>query len=230
MSHGNKETHYRHISKSRQWAKNQQLSHSEPSKPKLEIVLKCDSAGSLEAVTQSILKIDQPAVDISIIHGEIGNIHKSDILMADTGSGLIIGFQVGMEPGFRSELKAAGIDVRLYDVIYNLTEDIKNLAENMVPHFVEENIIGSAVVIALFKSGRKDIIAGCKITSGSLALHQRYRIISAMGPVHSGTIESMHIEDHTVQKAIKGQEVGIKIRNFKNVKVGDLLETFKPGK
>jgi len=230
MSHGHKETHHRHISKSREWVKNQQSSPSEPLKPNLDIVLKCDSAGSLEAVTESILKIEHPTVDIKIIHGEIGNIHKSDVLMADTGSRLIIGFQVGMEPGVKSELQKAGIDVRLYDVIYKLTDDIKSIAHDMVPHITEENIMGSAKVIALFKSSRKDLIIGCKILSGSLSLHHRYRIISAMGPVHTGTIESMHIEEDIVNKAAVGQEVGIKINNFKNVKIGDLLETFKPGK
>jgi translation initiation factor IF-2 len=230
MSHGHKEPHHRHLSKSREWLKNQQKSLSTPVKPKLDIVLKCNSAGSLEAVTESILSIELTAVDISIIHGEIGNIHKSDILMADTGSRLIIGFQVGMEPGVKHDLDQAGIDVRFYDVIYKLTEDIRSIAEGMVPHLTEENIIGSARVIALFKSGRKDIIAGCKVTSGSLALHQRYRIISAMGPVHSAVIDSMHIEDNIVNKAVQGQEVGIKIRNFKKVKIGDILETFKPGK
>jgi len=160
----------------------------------------------------------------------MGNIHKSDILMADTGSRLIIGFQVGMEPGVKQEVHEAGIDVRFYDVIYKLTDDIKSIAADMVPHLIEENIIGSAKVIALFKSGRKDIIAGCKILSGSLSLHQHYRIISAMGPIHTGTIESMHIEDKIVHTAVKGQEVGIKISHFKKVKIGDLLETFKPAK
>ncbi len=230
MSHGHKETHHRHISKSREWLRNQQHSPSAPSKPKLDIVLKCDSAGSLEAVTENILKIVNPDVDITIIHGEIGNIHKSDVLMADTGSRLIIGFQVGMEPGVKNELEEAGINVRFYDVIYKLTEDIKSMAEGMAPHIVEENITGSAKVIALFKSGRKDIIVGCKILNGSLALHQHFRIISAMGPVHTGTIESMHIADKIVNKAVMGQEVGIKIRNFKKIKVGDLMETYKPGK
>ena len=227
MSHRHKETHHRHISKSRELLKNQQKSPPVPSKPKLELVIKSDSAGSLEAVTESILKIEQPAVDISIIHSEIGNIHNSDFLVAETGSRLIIGFQVGLEPGVKHEIEDTGIDVRLYDVIYKLTDDIKSLAENMVPHLIEENIIGSAKVIALFKSGRKDIIAGCKIVSGSLALHQRYRIISVMGPVHTWTIESMHIEDKIVHKAVKGQEVGIKIRNYKKVKIGDLLETYR---
>jgi translation initiation factor IF-2 len=230
MSHGHKETHHRHISKSREFLKNQQKSTLFPSKPKLDVVLKCDSAGSLEAVTQSILNMEQTGVDISIIHAEIGNIHKSDILMADTGSRLIIGFQVGMEPGVKNALQEADVDVRFYDVIYKLTEDIKSIADDMVPHVNEENIIGSAKVIALFKSGRKDIIAGCKVISGSLSLHHRYRLISAMGPVHTDTIESMHIEDHVVQKAVKDQEVGIKIKNFKRIKIGDLLETFKPGR
>jgi len=230
MSHRHKKSDHQHISKSREWIKSHPPSKQPPSRPRLEIVLKCESAGSLEAVAESILKVNAAEVDISIIHKGIGDINHSDILMAETGSKVIAGFQVNLESGVKSEIEETGIDVRLYDVIYKLADDIKNIAENIIHHNTEENILGTAKVIKLFKSGRKDIIAGCKVLNGSLALHQHYRIISAMGSVHSGAIESLHIEERTVHKATKGQEVGIKIRNFNKVKLGDLLETFKPGR
>jgi len=113
-------------------------------------------------------------------------------------------------------------------VIYNLVADIKAIAEGMVPPAFEEQIIGSAKVIALFKSTRKGIIIGCEVNAGFLAVGDNFRIISAMGPVYSGTIESLHIGQTAVQKATQGKQVGIKMRDFKKVTVGDLVESFRP--
>jgi translation initiation factor IF-2 len=199
------------------------------SRSKLEIVLKCDSAGSVEAVSASILKIIPPDVDINIIYSGVGDIHKSDILMAETASRLIVGFQVKAPPDVDKELKEHRVEARIYEVIYKLTEDLRSIAESMPPVVsLEEMIIGSAKVIALFKSSRKGIIIGCDILDGHLAVGQHFRIISAMGTVYSGKIESMHIEENTVQKASKGQKVGIKIWDFNKAKIGDLVESFRP--
>jgi translation initiation factor IF-2 len=197
-------------------------------RPRLEIVLKGDTTGSVEGVSGGISEMVLPGVDISIIHSGIGAINRSDILMAETGSRLIVGFQVSVLQGIDRELMEHGVEVRLYKVIYTLTDDIKRIAESIIPHVPEENIIGSAKVIALFKSSRKGIIIGCKVLTGHLAIGQRFRIVSAMGPVYIDTIESLHIEKNVVQKAVPGQQVGIKIRGFKDVKTGDFVESFKP--
>ncbi len=117
---------------------------------------------------------------------------------------------------------------RVFIVIYKLTADIRRIAESMITTVSQEEIIGTARVIALFKSSRKGIIIGCEVSDGYLALGKRFRIISAMGPVYSSTIESMHIEKNAVQKATQGQQVGIKIKNFNKAKIGDLLESFRP--
>jgi translation initiation factor IF-2 len=195
---------------------------------KLEIVLKCDSAGSVEAVTSSILKIVPPEVEISFIHSGVGSISKSDVLIADTGSRLVLGFQVDVLQGIYKDLKNYGVEVRLYDVIYKLIADIKGIAERMIPAAPEENITGSARIIALFKSSRKGIIIGCEVLNGVSTLGRHFRIISTMGPVYSGTIESMHIEKYAVQKATPGQQVGIKLKDFNKAKIGDLVECFRP--
>lgn len=197
-------------------------------RPRLEIVLKGDTTGSVEGVSGGISEMVLPGVDISIIQSGIGAINQSDVLMAETGSRLIVGFQVEVLPGIDKELREHGVEVRLYKVIYTLTADIKKIAESIIPHIPEENITGSAKVIALFKSSRGGIIIGCEVSTGHLAIGQRFRIVSAMGPVYTGTIESLHIERNVVQKAVPGQQVGIKIKDFKNVKTGDLVESLKP--
>ena len=194
--------------------------------PKLEIVLKCDSVGSLEAVTAALSEMTLE-FDISIIHRGIGGISKSDVLFAETASRLIVGFQVDVLPGMDKVLKEHGVEVRLYEVIYQVTADIRAIAESMIPSESPEQITGSARVIALFKSSRKGIIMGCEVLDGSLAPGQHFRIISAMGPVYSGAIESLHIRENAVQKATQGQQVGIRIRDFDKAKIGDLVEGYR---
>jgi len=202
-------------------------SSTQDTKPKLEFVLKCDSAGSVEAVTAAALKIIQPEINISIIHSGVGDINESDILIAETGSRLITGFQVGVLPGIDRELKEHAVEVRLYEVIYRLTDDLKRLSESLMPPLTQEEILGTARVIALFKSCRKGIIIGCEIINGHLTLGNDFRIISATGPVYAGTIESMHIENNSVQKVNPGQKAGIKIKDFNKVKIGDLVESYR---
>ncbi|MEW6587202.1 MAG: hypothetical protein AB1442_16525 [Nitrospirota bacterium] len=201
---------------------------SRRTKPRLEIVLKCDSIGSVEAVTAAISEIAIPEVDISIIHSGLGAVSKSDVFLAETASRLIAGFQADVLPGMDKALKEHRVEVRLYDVIYTLTADIRAITESMIPPESQEQVIGSAKVIALFKSSRKGIITGCEVQDGFLAVGQHFRIISAMGPVYSGAIESLHIRENAVQKAIPGQQVGIKIRDFDKARIGDLVESYRP--
>jgi len=233
MSHRHNKTFYPvGATKSKEWRAvhkpaTQDISE-QGERAKLEIVLKCDSAGSVEAVTAAILQMTLSEVEISIIHSGIGDINKSDILLAETGSRLIAGFQVNAAPDIEKELREHSVEARLYDVIYKLTDDMRNIAEGIAPHPAqEEKIIGNARVIALFKSSRKGIIIGCEVLEGHLAVGQRFRIISAVGPVYSGAIESMHIEKNVVQKATAGQQAGIKIKDFNKVKIGDLVESYR---
>jgi translation initiation factor IF-2 len=205
--------------------------HATPAQEKktiLEIVLKCDSMGSVEAVTTAISEMAVPEADIIFIRSGVGAVTKSDILLAETAGRLIVGFQVSVMPGIDKVLKEHRVEVRLYEVIYRLTSDIGAIAGNLTPAVSEERIIGSATVIALFKGSRKGIIMGCEVREGFLAAGHRFRIVSAMGPIYSGTIQSLHIGENETQKAIAGQQVGIKIKDFNKAKIGDLVETYRP--
>jgi translation initiation factor IF-2 len=113
-------------------------------------------------------------------------------------------------------------------VIYALAEDVRATAEKMVSRISAEQVTGSAKVVALFKGDRKGIIIGCGIADGYLALGQHFRIISAIGPIFSGVIESLHVGENAVQKATPGQQVGIKIKGFNKARIGDIVESFRP--
>lgn len=194
---------------------------------RLELVLKCDTSGCAEAIISSITAIAHPEITIDIISSGVGSINKSDIFMAETGSRLIIGFNVGLMPHVDDLTTAHNVEIRLYDVIYRLIEDIESIVTSLVPQEFSEQIIGTAKVIALFKSSRKGIILGCEVISGKLALQQSFRVVAAMGPMYVGKIESLHIENDAVREAFKGQQVGLKIRDFNKAKIGDLVESFQ---
>ena len=195
----------------------------------LEIVLKCDSYGSTEAVVSALKKIQSPEVEVRIISAGIGTIAKSDLLMALSGSKLVLGFDVDIMPRLESWLKDHGVEVRLYDVIYKLVEDVHGIVQSMLPRKIEEKITGKARVIALFKTHRHGIILGCEVTEGVFAVGSDFRLITAMGPVYSGRVGSLQIERRPVKEGRKGQEVGLKLDDFDGAKVGDLVECYQRG-
>jgi translation initiation factor IF-2 len=199
----------------------------DPKISKLEIVLKCDVVGTVEAVSSSLLKLNIPDVDIQIIQSGVGNITQSDVLMAQTGSRLVIGFNVDTMAKLDQHIKEHGVEVRLYDTIYTIIKDIKKIATNLKAKQPEEVISGKAKIIATFKATRKDIIIGCEVLEGAIELGKNFRIITAMGPAYSGKITSLQIERKNVKAGKPGQQVGIKISDWKKARVDDLIECFE---
>ncbi|NLJ26919.1 hypothetical protein [Desulforhabdus amnigena] len=193
----------------------------------LEIVLKCDSYGSTEAVSSALGKIQYPQVEIRIINAGVGTITKSDLLMALTGSKLVLGFNTGIMPRLEGWIKDNGVEVRLYGVIYKLIEDVDRIVQSLISPGPVEKIMGKARVIALFKGGRRGIILGCEIIEGTLSVGSAFRLITAMGPVYTGKIESLQIEKKAIKEGKRGQQVGLKISNFDEAKIGDLVETYQ---
>ena len=129
---------------------------------RLEIVLKCGSAGSLQAVSGAVSSVLHDDVEIVVISSGIGEIRKSDIMMAETGSRLIIGYESKVSSQVEDQLLSAGVEARLYSVIYHLTDDLRHLCRDYYDRGPLEKIIGEARVVALFKSSRKGIILGCQ--------------------------------------------------------------------
>lgn len=193
----------------------------------LEIVLKCDSVGSIEAVTQIISSIVDPNLSIRIIHTGVGPVSKSDLVMALTGDKLVIAFEVDIMPKLDQWVKEHGAEVRVYRVIYRIKEDLEELARTLRPEVTDERVTGKARVIARFKSSPGDLIIGCEVSDGLLVTGNRFRVISAFGPIYEGRIESLQVEKNTVKEARPGEQAGIKLTGFNRVSVGDLVECFE---
>ncbi|MDX1775425.1 MAG: hypothetical protein R3297_02475 [Desulfobulbales bacterium] len=196
----------------------------------LAIVLKCDTAGCAEAIAAAINAMALPEIEITVISSGLGAVNKSDIFMAETGSRLIIGFNVGLMPHIDQIASEHNVEIRLYDIIYKLLDDLENIAKSLIPQESPEEITGSARVIALFKSSRKGIILGCEVLAGKLELGNSFRILGAMGLKYTGEVNSLHIEEAVVREATKGQQVGLKIKDFNKAKLGDIIECFQSAK
>ncbi len=192
----------------------------------LELVIKCDVAGTVEAIRTSLHYINVPGVEIKIIQEGVGPVSKSDLFMAQTGSNLVVGFNVGVASKLDKQITESGVEVRLYDVIYKLSRDIEKICQTLVTREPEETIIGNAKIVAIFKTG-KGMIIGCEITYGTMALGKDFRVITAMGPAYIGKIDSLQIEKKAVKVGKAGQQVGIHIPNWNRAKIGDLIECFE---
>jgi translation initiation factor IF-2 len=193
---------------------------------KIELVLKCDTTGSVEAVSALLANLKLPEAEVQVIHSGVGNITKQDLLMALTGSKLVIGFNVGVTPKLEQWLKEHGVEVRLYDVIYRLAEDVKAIAQNLAPVETEERVIGKCEVIATFKSKKGGVILGCEVVEGAVQAGKHFRVVTAMGPVHTARIESLQIEKQPVKEARAGQQVGVQVSGSILGKVGDFIECY----
>lgn len=197
-------------------------------KKRLEIVLKCDSDGTAEAVAAILARLRVADVDVKVIYSGVGPISKSDLLMAMTGEKLVIGFNVDVMPKLDQWIKEHGAEVRLYKVIYRLAEDVRQMAESLKARAsAEERVMGKGRIIALFKSSHKGVILGCEVLEGVITHGRDFRIISAMGPIFTGRIESLQVEENRVKEARSGQQVGIKLSDFSQARIGDFVECFE---
>ena len=194
---------------------------------KLELVIKCEVVGVIDAIVAAIADIKIDGVQFSVIHSGVGPISKSDLLMALTGSKLVLGFEVDMMPKLDQFVRENGLEVRLYKIIYHLIEDLRKIGRSLLPTEPKEETVGRAKVIALFKSSPGDSIIGCEILDGSFEVGKNFRVVSAMGPIYTGKIESLQIEKESVNKVKAGRQVGIKIHGFNKAKIGDLVESFR---
>jgi len=147
--------------------------------------------------------------------------------MARTGSKLVIGFNIDIMPKLKQEIKEFGVEVRLYDTIYKLTEDVRKIAQSFNITPPEEKITGKAKIIATFKPGPKGLVIGCEVLEGAIELGKEFRVITAMGPAYSGKITSLQIEKQNVRSGKPGQQVGIKLVGWKKARVDDLVECFE---
>jgi len=192
----------------------------------LNIVLKADVHGSVEAVRQSLEKLTNPSVRLNIIHGGVGTITESDVMLATVSDAIIIGFNVLPDTNARRMAEQENIDVRSYRIIYEAIDDIKAAMEGMLdPEFVEV-VLGRAEVRALFKVPKVGTIAGCYVQDGKILRSAKIRVIRNGSVVHQGKIDSLKRFKDDVREVAAGFECGLGLERYNDVKEGDILEAF----
>jgi translation initiation factor IF-2 len=193
----------------------------------LKIVLKADTQGTLEALDASLQKLSTDKVKVTIIRKGIGAITESDVMLASASDAIVIGFSVKPTSQAKEIAKQEGVDIRFYDVIYHLLEDIKKAMEGLLEPVYEEVITGVAEVRATFKVPKVGIVAGCYVKEGVISRNNKVRVIRDGVVVFTGGIASLKRFKEDVKEVQAGYECGLRIENFNDVKVGDIIEAFE---
>jgi translation initiation factor IF-2 len=193
----------------------------------LNLVIKGDVQGSVEAIVSELAKIQHPEVRVNVIHQGVGGITENDIMLAAASGGMVVGFNVRPNAETRAVAEREGVAIRTYDVIYKLTEEIEQALVGMLTAVKTEETIGEAEVRNTFKASRVGTIAGCMVTSGVLRRGGQVRVIRDSTVIYTTTIDSLKRFQDDAREVAEGFECGLHLANFDDVKVGDVLEAFE---
>ena len=192
----------------------------------LNLIVKGDVDGSVEALTDSLLKLSTEQIKVNVIHRAVGPIAESDVLLATASNAIIVGFQVRPTPGARKLAETEEIDIRMYSIIYDAIEEIKQAMEGMLAPKEVEKVTGSAEVREVFKITKVGTVAGCFVLDGKITRQYRVRLIRDGIVVYTGDIDALKRFKDDVKEVTHGYECGLSIKNFNDIKVGDIVEAF----
>ncbi len=193
----------------------------------LNVIIKADTIGSLEAIKKSLEELSTEKVNIRVIHGAVGGISENDVMLAKATNAIIIGFNTRPDPKVREVLEREKVDLRLYSVIYQVIDDIKKAMEGLLEPVEREILLGSAEVRATFKIKGVGTVAGCYVLDGKIVRNAKARLIRDGVVIYDGEIENVRRYKEDVQEVAKGYECGIKLKNFNDIKVGDIIECYE---
>ncbi len=192
----------------------------------LNIIIKGDVHGSIEALEGSLERLSTDAIKLNVIHNAVGNITENDVMLASASSAIITGFNVGLTRNASKLAEREGVQINLYDIIYEAISDIRNAMEGLLDPELREVILGRAEVIELFSISRLGVIAGCHVNSGRVPRDSSVRVIRNNRTIHEGQINSLKRFSDDVREITAGQECGILISNFRDFELGDIIESY----
>ncbi|HXH18326.1 MAG TPA: translation initiation factor IF-2, partial [Chitinophagales bacterium] len=193
----------------------------------LNVIVKGDVDGSVQAISDSLQKLSTPEIVVNVVHSAVGQITESDVLLASASDAIIVGFQVRPSVSARKLAEKENIEIRLYSVIYDAIEQIKTAMEGMLEPTIEEKILGNAEVKQVFKVSKAGTIAGCQVVEGKITNKSKLRVVRDGIVVYSGVIDTLKRFKDEVKEVVSGQECGIHIKDYNDVKVGDFLEAYE---
>ncbi len=196
----------------------------------LGVIIKGDVQGSVEAVKQEFIKLGENVADenvvLTIIHAGVGAINESDVMLADTGNAVIVGFNVRPEPKARALAEKNGVDIKIYRVIYDAIDDIQKALKGMLDPVFREEELGHAEVRETFNISKVGTIAGCYVTDGKILRNAKFRLIRDNVVIFEGSISSMKRNKDEAKEVASGYECGIGLAGFNDIKIGDIIEAF----
>jgi translation initiation factor IF-2 len=193
----------------------------------LNIVLRADVQGSLEALKNALLKIESDKVEVNIIFAAVGEVSESDVQLAAASKAVILGFHTQIESHAEPLVKQLNVPVRLHNIIYHAIDDIKIVMTGLLEKIPQETEKGKALVKATFKSSHTGIIAGCQVTEGAIHRNNNIRLIRDDQVIWKGTIASLKRVKEDVREVLKGLECGILLNNYSDIREGDILEAYE---
>jgi len=193
----------------------------------LNIIIKGDVDGSIEALTDSMEKLSTEQIQLNIIHKSVGQIIESDVLLASASNAIIVGFQVRPSGGARKLAEQEQIDIRLYSVIYDAINEIKDAMEGLLEPTIEEKIVCNVEIREIFKITKVGTIAGCMVKDGKILRKTKVRVIRDGIVVYTGNLGSLKRFKDDVKEVATGYECGLNIENFNDIKVGDIVEGYE---
>jgi translation initiation factor IF-2 len=189
----------------------------------LNLIVKADVQGSLEPIVSELNKLGEGEIGIKVLYSETGNIGDNDVMLASASNAIIIGFNVQADVSARRVAEKEGVDIRLYEIIYRMTEDIEKALNGMLEPETKEKIIGRAQVLAVFAASKFGKVAGCRVTDGELRRNAKIRLYRGIDILYEGDLSSLRHEKEDVREVREGYECGVGFKNFNDIQVGDQL-------
>ncbi len=193
----------------------------------LNLIVKGDVDGSVEALSDSLIKLSTEEIQVNVIHKAVGQISESDIVLAAASDAVIIGFQVRPSLGARKEAEKEGVDIRLYSIIYDAIEEVKLAMEGMLSPDIKEEITANVEVLEIFKISKVGTVAGGMVRDGKIKRNNKIRLIRDGIVIFMGELDTLKRFKDDVKEVASGYECGISIKNFNDIKVGDIIESFE---
>jgi translation initiation factor IF-2 len=189
----------------------------------LNLIVKADVQGSLDPIVTELNKLGEGEIGVKIIYSETGNIGDNDVMLASASKAIIVGFNVQADVTARRVAEKEGVDIRLYEIIYRMTEDIEKALNGMLEPVVKEKVLGRAQVLAVFTASKFGKVAGCKVTEGELRRNAKARLYRGTDIVYEGDMGSLRHEKEDVREIKQGFECGVGFKSFNDIQVGDQL-------
>ena len=193
----------------------------------LNIIVKGDVDGSVEALSDSLMQLSKEEIEVNVIHKAVGQISESDVTLAAASDAVIIGFQVRPSLTARKEAEKEGVEIRLYSIIYDAIEDVKSAMEGMLSPDIKEEVTGNLEVLETIKIPKVGTVAGCVVKEGKIKRTSKIRLIRDGIVIYSGELDSLKRFKDDVKEVTVGYECGLNIKNFNDIKIGDVIESYE---